>query len=703
MQCLKGCDEKCGGTADRLKAFLFLLREAYLSQRLLFIHWTLPARLEEFLLPPLNSIDWRVPDWFSKILHNRARYPGRYMFQFKSMKSARSDNATILMRTRLQSITGGAELYDAELIPGEPSFAELYHDVWRIFFTPSPPVRSVIESYMEKWKLVPGEYAAAHLRALYGRVTNRSDELATEWAENAMNCASNLRPGGPFFFASDHTFSTEAAVAYGTSKHVRVVARNHVVPPLHLDNADNILDRKPSDFHTVFVDLYFMGMSRCLTYNRGGFGHWALLIGYNSSCFHNQKTSSAGIGAPCLWTAFENTGTRNDSAPPTAPLFISPVADHDITLGKTMLTNFSNQPLPVWMTDYFEWHRMTRDQLTKANWRETKYLVMSCKRHSNNCGGISDRLKTLPFVVLQAARHQRLLFIEWTRPMPLEEFLLPPIGGVDWRMPSFLRRFFWNVDADTSYGPDDLNRKMYLKSEDVLIYSRLQSPDAGEELYTRQPDSFSTYEDVFHALFRTFFVPVPRLQAIIDEKMKEHELAPNQYVAVHLRNMYGNRIWRNPNETISIVVNGINCASNIYPGAPIFFAADDKFAVDAAREYGRQRNIQVGSLDFQDDPIHLDKDNDWKNRSAADYDGTFLDLYMLGEARCVAYSNGGYGSFGSLLSYNSSCNIRYFRRRHIHQNCTYTDGHRQEIFLDPPVMNIPMEMYVDPRQKRKRT
>ena len=68
MQCLKGSDTKCGGTADRLKPFLFLLREAYESKRFLVIHWTLPARLEEFLVPPKGGIDWRVPKWFEKIV-----------------------------------------------------------------------------------------------------------------------------------------------------------------------------------------------------------------------------------------------------------------------------------------------------------------------------------------------------------------------------------------------------------------------------------------------------------------------------------------------------------------------------------------------------------------------------------------------------------------------------------------------------------
>ena len=69
MQCLRDQDEdRCGGTADRLKPFLYLLREAYEQQRLLLIYWTKPARLEEFVVPPKGGVDWRVPVWLQTVV-----------------------------------------------------------------------------------------------------------------------------------------------------------------------------------------------------------------------------------------------------------------------------------------------------------------------------------------------------------------------------------------------------------------------------------------------------------------------------------------------------------------------------------------------------------------------------------------------------------------------------------------------------------
>jgi hypothetical protein len=184
-------------------------------------------------------------------------------------------------------------------------------------------VAKLIKAEMDRKELVPGEYSAAHLRALYGRTMDREETEAKEWTRNALNCASNLRPGGPFLFASDHTYSQTAALEYGLERNTKIVSRTHDKLPFHLDKVDDWKSRQPSEFYDIFVDLYLMGMSRCLTYNRGGFGQWALLIGYNSTCFVSQKTSEAGIGYRCNWTKPIVPGPKIRRS--IAPLFQEPI------------------------------------------------------------------------------------------------------------------------------------------------------------------------------------------------------------------------------------------------------------------------------------------------------------------------------------------------------------------------------------------
>ncbi|CAJ1959369.1 unnamed protein product [Cylindrotheca closterium] len=324
MQCLKEEDSKCGGTADRTKPFLFLLREAYMTKRLMFIHWTLPAHLEEFLVPPMGGMNWRAPKPLQDMLVQR-KTKGFKIFKGEILKSSRY-KTTPIIQTRLQSVDGFRELYDDDLVLGEASFEDVFHDAWRILFTPSVPVQQILESEFRRMGLISGKYSAAHLRALYGRVEKRTEEQVWALTSNAVNCASMLYPGTPILMASDLSRCTEVAVEYGKQKAAKVVAREQISLPLHLDKADGMENRKPSEFYDTFVDLYLMGMARCVTYNRGGFGQWASLLSHNSSCHHNQKTSIKGVGAPCNWTEGNGNSVVGANQESPIPLFVEPMS-----------------------------------------------------------------------------------------------------------------------------------------------------------------------------------------------------------------------------------------------------------------------------------------------------------------------------------------------------------------------------------------
>jgi hypothetical protein len=292
--------------------------------------------------------------------------------------------------------------------------------------------------------------------------------------------------------------------------------------------------------------------------------------------------------------------------------------------------------LPKWMTDYFQWHSQQVKSLAVSSWDSKKYLVLYCGKRIN-CGGISDRLKPLPFLVLLAYRSQRVLMILWIKPAPLEEHLVPPEGGLDWRVPDWLRLELVKANPRTAIETRHAVDYTERLTNETVLFTKIQVPTAGQDYYDLQSDAHSTYQTVYHSLFRTFFTPAPRLEALISSKMEDHNLVPGQYASAHLRAMYGNRIYRDPYETIAMTVNAVNCASYLLPGSPVYFAADIKFAVQVAQEYGRQRSLPVAALDFLEDPLHLDKDDAWQTRDPSAYDETFVDLYMLAQSRCVAY------------------------------------------------------------------
>jgi len=81
--------------------------------------------------------------------------------------------------------------------------------------------------------------------------------------------------------------------------------------------------------------------------------------------------------------------------------------------------------VPGWLDDYVKWHQIQRRvNLYKP---ETKFLIVAC--HKNHmCGGISDRLRPLPFFLMLAHKTNRVLLIKWQK-FELEDFLVPPDGG----------------------------------------------------------------------------------------------------------------------------------------------------------------------------------------------------------------------------------------------------------------------------------
>ena len=139
--------------------------------------------------------------------------------------------------------------YDGQLIQSEPTFTQLFHELWKFTFTPSPNVRTRIETEMQKMHLAPGAYTAAHLRMLYA-MDDREEKVKRKWARNAINCASELRPRTPIFFTSDSANATYYAKLYTTDRNATFASRiPNPNPPLHLDKVNDWKKRPVSDFY----------------------------------------------------------------------------------------------------------------------------------------------------------------------------------------------------------------------------------------------------------------------------------------------------------------------------------------------------------------------------------------------------------------------------------------------------------------------
>jgi hypothetical protein len=291
LRCVQG-DGKCYGTSDRLKMVPVMILMAAQTNRLFFIHWSRPARLEEFLRP--NQINWTLPHWLHPLIDAEAidpiwrmglpGYIGMYNY---------SDVSIIRIRSMVYAHTFYDEQRSTE---DEPRLWDIYHEFWNALFLPSPPIQERIDAALRDLDLYEDSviaavrpYVSVHLRSQYAdNMTDSKEE------ENAIRCASHLQKelassalffdeanvtiaDIPIYVASDTAIVTQRAVDYGRAHNLVVLGRPQTAEdPWHLDRKEGM----PAQFYDTFVDLYLLALGECYTWGRGGYGSWAANLGH---------------------------------------------------------------------------------------------------------------------------------------------------------------------------------------------------------------------------------------------------------------------------------------------------------------------------------------------------------------------------------------------------------------------------------------
>jgi hypothetical protein len=302
--------------------------------------------------------------------------------------------------------------------------------------------------------------------------------------------------------------------------------------------------------------------------------------------------------------------------------------------------------LPDWMKDYFSWHAQQLPLVTQSNWKSEnrRYLLLRCYQQDHRCGGVSDRIKPLPLILLAAYQSQRLVFIDWSVPHRLEEFLVPPVGGFNWTAPEWMRDaiLLENRTLCTRAG-------LLLEIANMtatVVQTHLQDTFGGAQQYN-EIEGGNAFNEIYHHIFPMVFIPSPPIQKLIDAKSQSVGLIPGQYSTAHFRAEYGKEVQRHPVlQTVSFIqkvaLNAVACASFIQPGDPIYFASDNMLALETVRDFAKQQNYPIITFDRQEKtPLNLDKsENETISYPPSDYYSTFIDLYLAGNGKCVAHGRG---------------------------------------------------------------
>lgn len=361
--------------------------------------------------------------------------------------------------------------------------------------------------------------------------------------------------------------------------------------------------------------------------------------------------------------------------------------------------------LPDWMTSYIHWHQQTKSSLTLSNHKQQKYLILTCRQQDRTCGGLSDRLKPLPLLLLLSAASDRLFLIHWERPAPLEAFLRPSI--VDWSVPKWFSQ-------DYSYSSKPFNSLQKIMSalskrnDQTVVQVRAQDQHGGSNWYNAlEQDRLLTgreayrlplpqvnvdakihhrhFRRVFRSLWSALFTPSIDLRKRIHERFRRNqllqpysEISKNvwpviNYVGLHIRSQYG-PVPENT-KLKAIVINALHCASATRVNdttQPVVLVADTEKVWKIAHDYAVTSTlpIQVPNNNMGNDtasiPIHLEQHttNTTNSSSLVALMDVFVDLYVLANGQCTTYGRGGFGRLGSLLSRNSSCIERDFFHAH---------------------------------------
>jgi hypothetical protein len=684
LRCLES-DKRCGGTADRLHNLPVLLRLAQKSQRILFIHWEKPAPLEDFLLPPPPEtselrLDWRLPSWLKEPMQLGQIPISRLMNGTDGTGIIDSDERVVAMRS-----LHGSLFYDELKGPDEPSYNNILKLLWYAVFVPAPIVRVRVQLQLARLGLTPGEYASAHIRSLYIGDETHVDTLYV----HAVTCAAQATNNAsfPIFVTSDSPLVEEQAVVFGSAvHHLRIVTHNRS-ETLHLDRGRDFLTQGRSDswksidmdgFYDVFVDLYLVANSRCVSFGVGGFGRLGALLSADPSCAY--KYAPATRSDQCTVPKPIRNISAAKAVFTSSSLFSSPSILPIYNSTTIHLWN-NTKMIPKWMKQYFCWHQDARRLLQNGekSASDYKYLVLRCLTKNKKCSGAADRLKSIPTAIRMAYDSQRLLFLKWERPCALEHFLVPPRGGLDWRIPStleldFEEKFSWRDKAIVLTESNNVEKA--LKSEEVIVSLKsVRDRKYFEE--QREPGDYS-FEEVYREVWSSVFEPSPPVARLVSTVMEELGLRPGEYVAAHVRALYVQNTVKNREE-----INALNCASQLGPRATIFFASDSAETTRLALQYGRGKEATIVARIGESEPLHLDRGHVFLEQHGVvagehepqDFYDTFVDLYILAESRCITYGAGGFGSWASLISRNSLCSIR-----HRTTNC---------VWFDDPILGSP--------------
>ena len=279
-------------------------------------------------------------------------------------------------------------------------------------------------------------------------------------------------------------------------------------------------------------------------------------------------------------------------------------------------------PLPIWITDYITWHNDMRAKFPgKQLFQHPDAPNIILRVCLGLCGGLHDRLGQLPWDLYLANQTKRVLFIQWDRPQPLENFLIP--NTFNWSVPpdtdglhgmketraqiDFFQGFtanrpekqFWETQLDHSIERAKSGTFKHVKILRHILLGHLNENELEHRLQALGETDMLHWTPSFGNIFHAFFKLSDPVQNELDSVYQTLQLQKGTYTAVHCRVRHPKAtpqglaiLGKNPKYpadksglpwhgltkdfAVSIATHAIMCARTLSttPNEPIYLFAD---------------------------------------------------------------------------------------------------------------------------------
>ena len=311
-----------------------------------------------------------------------------------------------------------------------------------------------------------------------------------------------------------------------------------------------------------------------------------------------------------------------------------------------------SKTIPQWLKEYFVWHNEQRAKIDETNWRDYRYIVLTCL-HDQECGNVLHRLRPILGHLRAAHDSKRVLLIHWDEPNRLEYYVEPPHhGGIDWIVPFYMMRGVRKVGTQVEM---KIIEEQASHADRVIVNSKFFDDSFAEDIWnSRLKENEVKADRAFHDVWKVLFKPTFMLQERITESLNLLGLSEGEYAAAHID--YDIEPY-DDNEAADLkarVENAMNCLSQIAPGGPWFIAAQTYDIARVARAYAKQKRIEQ---------VHAKQISHESNKNPTDLFTSFVEIYFMANANCVAYNRGGYGQMGYILGFDYNCRVKYSKNK----------------------------------------